>query len=113
MKFPIQTVIEFLNEGNPCLVDDLQLYVNDIGDLEVVGWSNFSNPKFLPKAIAITELEEIKELFVKMCDTFPELVKFASNKSKVYTLCFDCSGKTSVEICQEKNGIVRWSFELE
>lgn len=45
-------------------------------------------------------------------DSWPELKNFISNKKVIYNLYFDDSGKASIVICFEKDGIVYWEIEL-
>jgi hypothetical protein len=113
MSNRIKTAIEFLKDNQSFLVDDLRLSVNQADDIEVTGWSQYTNLKNLTKAKSLEELEEIKILFLNMREDSPELEIFLKERNVIFNLWFDDYGKASIEICSEKNDVVYWLLDLE
>lgn len=42
-----------------------------------------------------------------------ELKHFAEYRCKEFVLYYDDVGKTSIEICSEKEGIIEWKIDLD
>src|SRR5258708_4065163 len=114
MNGRIKTAIEFLKEGKSFRVGDMRLGIDESGDIEVAGWSQFTNLENITQTTCTKELEEIKTLFTEMIEDSPELKEFIQGKSVLYSLYFDDYGKTWIAICSEKSGFIKWhlkSFE--
>jgi hypothetical protein len=108
----IKAAIEFLKEGRYFKVDDIRLGINELGDIEVAGWSQYSNIENLTKAICLKELNETKSLFYKMLENSSELKRFIQEKGIEYSLYFNDNSKIFISICSEKNGILKWKIVL-
>ncbi len=113
MENRIKIALEFLKDGQSFSVGDLMLGIDSFNCLVVTGWSQYSNFTNLTKENSIQELEEIKSLFSKMLNSSAELKKFTEKKSIEYVLSFDDYGKVSINICSEKNGVLKWLVELK
>ena len=113
MQSRIKTAIEFLKDSKSFLVGDLRLGVNELGDMEVTGWSQYTNFQNLTKTKSLEELAEIRYLFSEMLNTSPELRIFIEGRSIKFNLWFDDYGKASIGICSEMNGVVRWEADIE
>ncbi len=112
MENRIKTALEFLKDGQSFSVGDLRLGIDSYSCLVVTGWSQYSNFTNLTKKEAIEELEEIKSLFTGMLYSSGELQRFAEKRCIEYVLSFDDYGKASIDICSEKNGVLKWQIEL-
>ena len=108
MSSRINTAVEFLKEGKSFRVGDLRLGIDETGDIEVAGWSQFVNFDSITKETCIKELKEIKALFGEMIEDSPEAVTFFQNKAVIYALYFDDYGKASISLCSEKEGVIKW-----
>jgi len=106
----IRTAIEFLKDGQSFKVGELRFEINE-GAVQVIGWSQYINLQNVTKAKALDELEEIKALFFEMKKASPELQDFIKEKSVKFSLYFDDYGKTSIEICTERDGIFIWRLK--
>lgn len=107
MKKKISKALHFLSKGQPCIIDRLRLeiYKNEI--IKVIGWSKYKNFTNLTKQQCRKELEEIKIDFNQIVENSVEFKDFIQNKSIEFSLYFDDYGKGSIEICIEKNGIIK------
>jgi hypothetical protein len=112
MENRIKIALEFLKEGQSFSVGDLRLGIDSYNCLVVTGWSQYSNFTNLTKRNSIQELEEMKSLFSEMLNSSAELKKFAEKKCIEYVLSFDDNGKASIDICSEKDGVLKWQIEL-
>lgn len=112
MENRIKTALEFLKDGQSFSVGDLRLGIDSYNCLVVTGWSQYLNLTNLTKKNSLQELQEIKSLFSEMLDSSAELKKFAEKRCIEYVLSFDDYGKASIDICTEKNGILKWQIEL-
>ena len=110
MRNRIKTAIEFLKGGQSFNIDDIRLGLNEGGDIEVAGWSQYTNLENLTKDSSLRELDEIKYLFSEMIMSSPELRKFIQEKYIEYSLYYDDYGKASISICSEKNGVLKWKL---
>lgn len=109
----IKIAIEFLKDYQSFSVGNLRLSINELGDIEVTGWSQYTSLHNLTKIKALEELEQIKSLFTEMLSASSELIKFIEGRSIKYNLWFDDYGKASITICSERNNIVHWEINLE
>lgn len=109
----IRTAIQFMKEKKPFLVDDLRLGVNEIGVIEITGWSQLKNFGKLTKHRVLEELNEVKLLFFKMVSTSNELRNFIEGKRIKFNLWYDDFGKASIGICSEENGIIHWDATIK
>ncbi|MDX2047799.1 MAG: hypothetical protein SFU87_13495 [Chitinophagaceae bacterium] len=112
MENRIQIALDFLKEGKPFTVCDLRLEIDSYNTLVVTGWSHFLNFANLTKNSCLSELREIKDAFSKMVNSSSNLKKFIEAKEVEYVLCYDDAGKASIDICSEKNEIIKWKVEL-
>ena len=113
MKERIKTALEFLKEGQSFSVGELKLGAEEYGIFEVIGWSRNINFANITKNQCVRELEDIKVLFYRMLDISPELIQFTSNKSIKITLCFNDSGKGSIELCSEIEKTIIWKADIK
>ncbi|GAB1447368.1 hypothetical protein MASR2M44_03610 [Bacteroidota bacterium] len=112
MENRIKTALEFLKDGQSFSVGDLRLGIDSYSCIVVTGWSQYSTFTNLTKKSSMQELEEIKSLFAEMLHSSVELQKFAEKRCIEYVLSFDDYGKASIDICSEKNGVLKWQIEL-
>lgn len=108
MQNRLDIAVNFLKDGKSFKVDDLLLSVSEANDVEVTGWSQYTNIQNISKQIALRELQEVKLLFTQMLHSSFELTNFIKARTLVFNLWFDDYGKASVGICSEKNGVVTW-----
>lgn len=113
MESRIKIALEFLKDGQPFNVGDLRLSIGDKNTLVVSGWSRYLNFSNLTKNSSLKELAEIKSIFSNIVYASDDLKKFIENKSIEYLLCYDDGGKASIDICSEKDGILKWQLELK
>lgn len=109
----IEIALDFLRDGKSFTVCGLLLEANSYNTLVVKGWSDFLNFSNLSKKLCLSELKEIKEVFSEMVNSSSNLGKFIEDKEIEYVLCYDDAGKASIDICTEKNEIVKWNVELK
>ena len=112
MENRIKAALEFLKDGQCFTVGDLRLGIDSNNYLVVSGWSQYSNFINLTKKNSLQEFKEIKSLFSEMLDSSTELKKFCEKRCIEYVLSFDDYGKASIDICSEKNGVLKWQIEL-
>lgn len=112
MKDRVDLIIELLKEGKPGNIGDLRLEPKGKDHLVVIGWSQYLNFTNITIAGSIKELEEIKLLFASLLRHSDEIRRFTINREIEYKLCFDDAGKTSIDICTERNSIVKWSIKI-
>jgi hypothetical protein len=108
----IRNAIDFLKDGQSFTVNGLRL-TTEKQTIIVVGWSEYIHFENLTRYQSIKELEEIKLLFHKMIQISLELKEFVKNKNVSYKLWYDDSGKASIPICAEINGIFIWETEIK
>ncbi len=104
----IKTALNFLRDGQSYSVRGLMLSIDSNNCLVVRGWSQYLNFTNLTKKNSLLQLQEIKSLFSELLDSSIELNKFAEKRCIEYILSFDDGGKASIDICTEKNGILKW-----
>ena len=77
-----------------------------------IGWSQYIYIENLTQKNSLQELEEIKNLFQQMIDEVPEFKDFVYDKIISYNLAFDY-GMGAINICTDKNGVIRWDMEFK
>ena len=104
----IKTAVSFLEDGLSFKVDGLRLgYHENI--IEVAGWTtSVTLLSHVDQAKAIFKLNEIKDLFYQMIDVSSDLRDFSAGKKIDFTLYYDDSGKTSIKICSERDGVCHY-----
>jgi len=112
MRDKIKIAIEFLKDKKSFLVGDLRLEANELGDIEITGWSQYTNFRNLTKENSLEELQGIKSLFYDKLKVSPELANFIKGKDIVFNLYFDDYGKASIEICSEKDSNICWKRDI-
>jgi hypothetical protein len=113
MKDRIRNAVEFLKDSLPFQVENLGFALDKSGGLEVSGWSAYKQLKYLTKGICFQELEGIKEEFGEMVNISDELREFIKDREIIYYLNFDNYGKSSIIICSEKRGVIKWYIEIK
>ena len=113
MKGRIKNAVEFLKDGLPFRVENLGFALDKSGGLEVSGWSAYKQLKYLTKGICFQELQGIKDEFKEMVNISDELREFIKDREIIYYLNFDDYGKSSIIICTEKSGLIKWYFEIK
>jgi hypothetical protein len=108
----IKSAIDFLRDKQSVQVGDLRLGINDAGDVQVTGWSNYTDFRNLNRAICLRELQEIKNIFFEMLASSEELRAFVKGKVVEYNLDYDDYGKGSIGICSERNELLLWHIEM-
>lgn len=74
--------------------------------LRVEGMSQWTNPDFITKSIALKELEQIKEIALELIKHNKELQEKKYDKIEFYLLMED--GRNAVVICKEIDGKIEW-----
>jgi hypothetical protein len=113
MENRIKIAVELLKEGRSFKVGDLRLGMNGSNILTVTGWSQYLNFFNLTKNTSLNELAEIKDIFSNIVNISNDLKVFIAGKSIEYILCYDDGGKASIDICSERNGVVKWRIDLK
>jgi hypothetical protein len=113
MEERMKGALMFLKLGKSFNVGGLKLSAEKKEVFEVTGWSNYNIFNNLTKTESLKEVGEVKELFKKMIEHFPDLKKIIKNKDINYNLVFDDSGKGSIGICSEKKGVLFWEIDLK
>lgn len=108
----IKIAVDFLKEGQPFTVGELNFSIVEKYTFKVTGWSQFSYFENLTKNQSIKELNEIKILFEKMVNASNELKSFIKGMNIIYELYFDDYGKGSIPICLEKKGVIEWEIDV-
>ena len=112
-KFEIEeTALEFLKDGLSFSVGDLRLGIEGKNTLFVTGWSQYLDFENLTRSKAIQEIEEIKNVFMKMVESSIELKEFIQKRSVKYNLAFNY-GMGSIGVCSEQNGVIEWESEIK
>lgn len=112
LKGRIRNAIILLEDGHSMNIGDLTLSSENKFSLEVNGWTNCNYLENITKQSALAELNEIKELFLKMLTVSNELQNFIINRKIQYSLGFDY-GMGGVEICKEKDNQIVWLFNFK
>lgn len=99
--------VKHLKNNQWVKVNNLRFEAND-DQLRIVGWSQYRNIHNITKSVALNELEEIKRAFFSILSASNELNLFVATKSLEYILAYNDAGKTSVDVCSEKDGIFQW-----
>ena len=110
IKHRLKNAVVLLAEGNRFNVGDLTLETPDKSHLTVVGWTTNWHLENISKQLALTELEETKELFKKMINVSQELSDFIKDRQIEYCLSLDF-GTSSMGICRETNGQLVWDTQ--
>lgn len=110
IKKGIKTAVEFLRDGQSFKVGDLRLDMCDSDLLIVRGCSRNMNFSNINRINSLEELAEIRDVFFNMVFVSNDLKMFISDKEIEYILSYDDGGKTSIDICSERNGIVQWQI---
>ena len=106
----LSKAVEYLQRGERVNVGDLWIEVEKYAVI-VIGFSDFANLENISQQIALRELRETKELFLKMVLTSEKLKDFVSDKTIKYHLNYD-TGKASFPICSEVGNLVSWNVNL-
>ena len=104
----IKSALAFLQDGGSFSVGDLRLIAVDAKTICVSGWSRWLNYENITKDVALEELYDIKVTFGKMLLISHELSDFARDKTINYELSYSDSGKCSIGICSEIDGVLSW-----
>lgn len=112
LKHRINNAIVLLTDGHPFRVGDLTFGAKDKFHFSVTGWTHCNDLKNLTEQRALTELSEIKVLFKEMTTVSPELADFIKDRQVHYSLGYDY-GMGSLEICNETDGQIKWTTEIE
>lgn len=113
MQNRIKTALEFLKDGQSFKVGDLRLGINEKNCLVISGWSRYNNFTNITKSKSLEELEDIKNTYNEMELLSNELKHFAEYRCKEFVLNYEDVGKSSIEICSEKEGVFEWKLDLD
>ena len=108
----VRAALRLLSDGQAFKVGDLTFAFKDTTHFLVSGWTNNNRLENVTRQSALTELKEIKSLFLKMVDSSSELSDFIKDKEIEYCLSYDDYGKGGIGICREKFGQIIWETEL-
>ena len=112
LRFSIQITIELINDGYQGKIWNLGFRLVS-NELWIIGKSQHASIQFLSKNYALRELELIKEEFFEICNSYPEFCMYFKDKVKIFHLVVDDSGKLSIKVCHDKDGIITWSEQLQ
>ena len=108
----IKNAIILLEDGHPFMVGDLTFGCSNNSHFSVTGWTLCNDLKNLTEHKALIELNEMKTLFNKMTSVSSNLREFIKDRQVQFSLGYDY-GKGGLEICNEMNGQIQWTIELE
>ena len=108
----VNNAIILLTEGHTLKIGDLTFDAKDEHHFSVTGWTLCNDIKNLTKQSALDEINETKTLFNKMISVSPKLTNFIKDRQIKYSLGYDY-GMGGIEICNETNGQIKWTIELE
>lgn len=110
----IKNTIKLIKEGFPlCRIGDLYFSLKDQHQLHITDNSSYLHLEYITKQIALQELDEIKNIFIKIVNYSDDIKLFIENKKIVFNLDYDDGGKTSIKVCSEQDGIITWHIDLE
>ncbi|QES88282.1 hypothetical protein [Rhizosphaericola mali] len=112
LKYRIKNAIVLLTDGHSFKVGDLTFGAKDNSHFSVTGWTRCNEFQYLTKNRALTELDEIKDLFHKMISVSSELTDFVKSRKIEYCFSYDY-GMGGFEICSETDGQIKWITTLE
>ena len=112
LKHRIKNAIVLLTDGHPFKVGDLTFGAKDDSYFSVTGWTRCNELQNLTKHRALTELDEVKDLFKEIISVSPELTDFLKNREVEYCLSYDY-GMGGLDICSEIDGQIKWTTTLE
>ena len=97
-------------DGIPLRLDNCTIKINDNGRLLVIGWTYTIYFENVTKDKVIQELNELKDNFKKLTDSFSDLVTIIkSNDLKIeFHMQFDDNGKAGIGLCSEIDGQINW-----
>ena len=108
MRKLTQRELVLIENGMAVNIDGVQImfeWENNI--LEVTGWSNYTNIRFLRKEEAIRELSLIKETALKLIKSNKELQK-PFDKIEFRLALSD--GMASIIVCEEVDNKIIWNY---
>ena len=106
-----KTALEFLNQDQGFELGDLYLAPRN-KEIAIVGQTKCNDPDNLNKRIAIEELEEVKTRFNYYRTIDSEFDKHFKDKKIKYCLAY-AYGMGGIELCNELNGKITWSYEIQ
>ena len=97
-------------DGIPLRLDNCTIKTNDSGRLLVIGWTDTMYFENISKGKVFQELNELKENFKKLADSFPDLVTIIKSNDLTieFHMQFDDNGKAGVGLCSEIDGQINW-----
>ncbi len=107
----IRNAIILLSDGHTINVGDLTFANNMNNHFLVTGWT-VNNLESITQQSALVELQEVKEIFMRMKKASNELSNFISDKSIEYYLGYDYR-KGSIGICKEIDGQIIWDMDFK
>lgn len=112
LKQRIKNAVILLTDEHSLKVGDLTFGATKNSRLSVTGWTRCNELQNLTKNKALTELDEIKDLFQEMISVSSELKDFAKSRAVEYYLNYDY-GMGGLGICSEIGGQIKWATTLE
>ncbi|KIC92607.1 hypothetical protein [Flavihumibacter solisilvae] len=107
MNNELNLALDILKETGSARVGDFRLELDGSDSLLVIGWSQYLTFSNLTKQICINELAEVKDGYNRMLTLSREFEEFTRSKSIEFKLYYDDGGRVSIEICSEKNGVIK------
>ena len=97
-------------DGIPLRLENCTLKTNDSGKLLVIGWTDTMFFENISKDKVFQELNELKEDFKKLADSFPDLVTIIKSNDLTieFHMQFDDNGKAGVGLCSEIDEQINW-----
>ena len=111
LKHRVKSALTLIADGHSFKVGDLTFSCKDKTHSSVSGWTNNNLLENVTRQSALTELQDIKSLFLKMVDASSDLSEFIKDKQIEYYLDYDY-GTGGIGLCHEKGGQVIWEKEL-
>lgn len=107
----LRDAVRILREGGTIKIGDVRLGTHGKNELTVTGWTRYQSLENLTQTKALSELDEIKTIFLNMLGASPELLDFSDTKTVGYYLGQDY-GQGAIGICKEIEGKVIWEVGL-
>lgn len=112
LQHRMKNAIILLADGHSLKVGDLTFGCKDKKHFSVTGWTLKKDLANMTKQSALTELADIKELFITMTIASNELADFIKGRQIEYCLGFDY-GMGAIGICKETKGQLTWEADLK
>lgn len=97
-------------DGVPLKLGSMTIQTTDSNKLLVTGWINTLRFENINKSSVLRELEELKEAFIDLTETYCDLSTIIKKNNLVveFHMAYDDAGKVGIGFCSELNGELSW-----